>query len=100
MPVAGSVGARTQKAIPIKSGGDYRDAPNDIGRPPAASVSAPRVQRVIVFCASGVLLALAAYIIAFYGFKAVVKCEIEQHRLSRQAHTVTAEIALTGGCGP
>ena len=99
MPIAGSVGGPTQKAIPAKAGTDHGCAPMDIGRPPAVSISATWAQHAIVFCASAILFALAAYIIAFYGFNAVVKCELRSSLFLRQTQTVITEIALTSGCG-
>lgn len=100
MLAASSVGARMQKAIRLKGGADHCVAPMETERPAAESFGATRAKRAIVLCASAILFTLAVYVIAAYAFEAVVKCELDQYRVSHQAHTVLAEIALTGGCGP
>jgi hypothetical protein len=100
MLAASSVGARMQKAIRLKAGADRSDASTDIERPAAKSIGAMRAKRAMILCSGAIVFTLAAYIIAAYGFDSVVKCELEQFHLSRQAQTVMTEIALTGGCGP
>jgi hypothetical protein len=56
-------------------------------------------QCAIPFCASAILCALAIYIIVLFGWKAVVKCEVDNYRRLSRSRAVITEIAMTTGCG-
>jgi hypothetical protein len=57
------------------------------------------MRRALLFSAGALLVVLAGYIVVFYGFNAVVKCEVGQYSFQQRARTVMAELASTNGCG-
>jgi len=72
---------------------------SDLRRPLSASISRARGQRILVFCAGAILLAVMAYIAASYGFDAVAKCEVNAYRVLGQSQTVMSQIASSSACG-
>jgi hypothetical protein len=72
---------------------------DDFPRSVSESIRRARPQRVIVFCAGAILLAVVAYIAASSGFDAVVKCQIRTHSVLSQGRGAMSQIALSSACG-
>lgn len=55
--------------------------------------------RPMLFCTTAILCILAVYLIVFYGFNAVVRCEVDTYHFQHQARTIMAELASANACG-
>lgn len=72
---------------------------DNLRRPPSAPFSGARARRTLVLCAGAILLAVVAYFAAFYGFDAVVKCEVNTYSVLGQGRSAMSQIALSSACG-
>jgi hypothetical protein len=86
MLIDGNVGLRAPRAVAVEA-----------GQP--SSAREQRVRRVLVVCASVVLLAAMAYIAATYGLNAVARCEVETSSALGQGRSAMSQIALSNACG-
>jgi hypothetical protein len=73
--------------------------PVNVGSHHNSSIGKARAQRFMLFFISAILCALAIYVVAFFGFSAAIKCEVDSYRLLHRTPAVITEIAAANGCG-
>lgn len=59
----------------------------------------PLQQHSVLFCVVAILIGLVFYEIVYYGFPAVVSCEVQSYRFQHEARGLTAELASITSCG-
>lgn len=90
MPIGEGVVLGVQNAL---------SADRQVALAPSASAHRVVAGRALLCFALVILFAAVVYIAAVYGFRAVVRCEMENNRALAHDHGAMSQIAMSDACG-